>query len=44
MSATNGPCEHLADPEGGADWDGSGLRRSPSLITVQDVYPPELSR
>lgn len=42
--ATNGPCEPLDEPEGRVDREGSGLRRSPSLVTVQDVYPPELSR
>lgn len=27
------------------DWEeGSGLRRSPLLVTVRDAYPPELSR
>ena len=35
------------EPEGVRGWEAgeeSGLKQSPSLITVRDVYPPELSR
>lgn len=35
------------DPEGVQEWEAgeeSGFKQAPSLITVRDVYPPELSR
>lgn len=35
------------EPEGVQAWEAgeeSGFKQSPSLITVRDVYPPELSR
>lgn len=35
------------EPKGVQDWEAgedSGFKQSPSLITVRDVYPPELSR
>lgn len=35
------------EPEGVREWEAgeeSGFKQSPSLITVRDVYPPELSR